>query len=252
MCLKLCNIRNRAHWNFHLIWRPHTLVSLVIIGVKVVNLQSLKQPVCVFDKVSVTPSALDVPGARFTCTNSSDTHNPAPWNCLHTWKPALLVSLVNYLAFEDVGRALQIKKNLGFNQERTCQWSLFVSISFLLSFLWSLGDARCSGRRQCELDVHELIKYSRPCPVELSSYFESSFLCVPGINLQFFHRIFFFCFISKLCRWGMLWNAFLSNWSSWTVQTLHALPIGTVIISGDQFHLHFWFVNLRSPKIPQF
>ena len=33
---------------------------------------------------------------------------------------------------------------------------------------------------ECELDVHELIKYSRPCPLELSSYLEASFTCVHG------------------------------------------------------------------------
>ena len=47
--------------------------------------------------------------------------------------------------------------------------------------MWiSLGDAKCSGLTDCELDVHELIKYSKPCPVELSSYLEASFTCVHG------------------------------------------------------------------------
>ena len=42
-------------------------------------------------------------------------------------------------------------------------------------------DTLCSGRRECKFEVptHEL-KVRKPCPRDLASYIEASFVCVPG------------------------------------------------------------------------
>ena len=119
-------------------------------------------------------------------------------------------------------------------------FSYFCSFPY---FCWtSLGDTKCSGQPKCEVDVHELIKYSRPCPVELSSYLEASFTCVSG-EAKFTILI---C-ASKLCRWGMFRKGFLSDWSPRVVQIFNTLSVGIVILSGNQLLMLAWLVDELLP-----
>jgi len=45
-----------------------------------------------------------------------------------------------------------------------------------------LADARCSGRRRCEIRIPdpEFAK-NKPCPEDLKPYFEAAYECVKGI-----------------------------------------------------------------------
>ena len=44
-----------------------------------------------------------------------------------------------------------------------------------------LTDARCSGRRTCEIPIPDaLFSDTRPCPEDLKPYFEAGYNCVPG------------------------------------------------------------------------
>ena len=47
-------------------------------------------------------------------------------------------------------------------------------------FLQSFADKMCSGKSTCTIRVHELIPNFKPCPIELSSYMETSFICQSG------------------------------------------------------------------------
>ncbi len=58
---------------------------------------------------------------------------------------------------------------------------LFLIDYFLFSVtLHSFADQSCSARVSCDLDVHDFIKLFHPCPRELSSYLEASYICIPG------------------------------------------------------------------------
>jgi len=47
-----------------------------------------------------------------------------------------------------------------------------------------LADARCSGRRRCEIRIPdpEFAK-NKPCPEDLKPYFEASYKCVKGTRI---------------------------------------------------------------------
>ena len=49
--------------------------------------------------------------------------------------------------------------------------------------LHSFADHQCSGTSSCEVVVFELIGLYHPCPRELSSYLEASYICLPGTLL---------------------------------------------------------------------
>jgi len=53
-------------------------------------------------------------------------------------------------------------------------------------------DWRCSGRRQCHMNVADIgVHGIQPCPDEFSSYLEASFKCVPGTLNTSFRNLFF-------------------------------------------------------------
>ncbi len=62
----------------------------------------------------------------------------------------------------------------------------FVYLLIIIYFLnlYSFADQSCSGRVSCDLDVHDFIKLFHPCPRELSSYLEASYICIPGKLIQ--------------------------------------------------------------------
>jgi len=51
----------------------------------------------------------------------------------------------------------------------------------------SFADSRCSGRSRCTITVADFsLRGIRPCPQDLTSYFEAGYRCVPGVyGLQF-------------------------------------------------------------------
>ena len=45
----------------------------------------------------------------------------------------------------------------------------------------SFADSRCSGRPRCAITVADFsLRGIRPCPQDLTSYFEADYRCVPG------------------------------------------------------------------------
>jgi len=45
----------------------------------------------------------------------------------------------------------------------------------------SFADTRCSGRPRCTITVADFsLRGIRPCPQDLTSYFEAGYRCVPG------------------------------------------------------------------------
>ena len=45
----------------------------------------------------------------------------------------------------------------------------------------SFADSRCSGRSRCTITVADFsLRGIRPCPQDLTSYFEAGYRCVPG------------------------------------------------------------------------
>ena len=60
----------------------------------------------------------------------------------------------------------------------------FTLFSFLF-FLQSFADTECSGKINCEYKVRDLVDIAQPCPLELSSYHEASFICVSGKYIDY-------------------------------------------------------------------
>ena len=76
----------------------------------------------------------------------------AHWNYRHSWRLAI-----------DAYRVLKIL------------------IDKFIDFLQSFVDEQCSGQIQCEFRGVNLVFHGvTPCPLELSSYLEASYRCVPG------------------------------------------------------------------------
>jgi len=52
-----------------------------------------------------------------------------------------------------------------------------------------LADARCSGRRRCEIRIPdpEFAK-NKPCPEDLKPYFEAAYKCVKGIEIPHLYQ----------------------------------------------------------------
>ncbi len=65
--------------------------------------------------------------------------------------------------------------------------------------LQSFADGKCSGKTQCEFFVTELVRHPtiRPCPLELASYLETAYICIPGIGLESTYKIFSLCFFQS-------------------------------------------------------
>ena len=110
--------------------------------------------------------------------------------------------------------------------------------------LQSFADGHCSGKTSCEivLTISDLVKKNiRPCPLELSSYLEASFICIPGI-LQVKNTItFIFCEFAQFCRWILLWENIMWNevTCQWSSKKQHpTLPIRTKFIPWSKLCLY--------------
>ena len=59
-----------------------------------------------------------------------------------------------------------------------------------------LADARCSGRRRCEIRIpdHEFAK-NKPCPEDLKPYFEAAYKCVKGMRYRIFSSWIVYTFV---------------------------------------------------------
>ncbi len=83
--------------------------------------------------------------------------------------------------------------------------SHFLTSSLFL--LQSFADKSCSGKVSCHFHVNQLMhRKTQPCPLELSSYFEASFMCIPSNQIkligkykQGFNLIFLQSFADPLC-----------------------------------------------------
>jgi len=62
-----------------------------------------------------------------------------------------------------------------------------------------LADARCSGRRRCEIRIPdpEFAK-NKPCPEDLKPYFQAAYKCVKGTQLYRFYN-------QSCCTWCWYW-----------------------------------------------
>ena len=55
----------------------------------------------------------------------------------------------------------------------------------ILSFM----DMKCSGQRACVILTSSLIGEGfHPCPVNVMSYIEASYECIPGDNIQMYKK----------------------------------------------------------------
>ncbi len=116
---------------------------------------------------------------RLKCTAflMSIPSTPVPWSCRHSLRLHIYVYLVQTLY-----------NNL----------LIYVCSVNLQSF----ADQWCSGKKLCSKNVYEIVGYSKPCPLELSSYLEAAFICVPG-NLMYNSSNFIkylFCYICKVLQ----------------------------------------------------
>ncbi len=70
--------------------------------------------------------------------------------------------------------------------------------------LQSFADGKCSGKSKCEFFVTELVRHPtiRPCPLELASYLETAYICIPGTSLKVSY-LQFFCIFSFKALWTM-------------------------------------------------
>merc|ERR1712038_994360 len=47
-------------------------------------------------------------------------------------------------------------------------------------------DHRCSGRRQCSFPIADLLLEGfRPCPKDVTPYFDASYACVPVLSMEY-------------------------------------------------------------------
>ena len=49
----------------------------------------------------------------------------------------------------------------------------------------TIVDRMCSGRTACEFAVNTLVLETEPCPMELRSYLQASYICIPGKKLWY-------------------------------------------------------------------
>ena len=122
-----------------------------------------------------------------------------PWNSALTWKP---VSPVLPVSCSQIAWQLWICKvktlSLLFSNSSLlvprCRWwpsavctnmhlvetKVKNQTSNLYQLFLSYADKKCSGTVSCEINIFELLPKFKPCPVELSSYLETSFTCLGG------------------------------------------------------------------------
>ena len=87
-----------------------------------------------------------------------------------------------------------------FEGSHTCVSSkVFIWIQHLVCFCKSFADSRCSGRESCQFRVTDIMHNNiKPCPLELSSYFEASYICIPSKQNQTF-SFFLQSFADGMC-----------------------------------------------------
>ena len=81
---------------------------------------------------------------------------------------------------------------------------LSLNLNCLNFFVSSYCDMKCSGTVSCEINIFELLPKFKPCPVELSSYLQASFTCLPGKLKVTIININYSRYFAKLCRQRML------------------------------------------------
>ncbi len=132
-----------------------------------------------------------------------------PGNCLHIMKPHLFVYLVLKSIF--IVFYLQSFADKHCSGHLRCQFQVYsivqngiapcplelssyleashiclpgtticIELKITHVNLHSFADHQCSGTMSCEVVVFELIGLYHPCPRELSSYLEASYICLPG------------------------------------------------------------------------
>ena len=67
-------------------------------------------------------------------------------------------------------------------------------------FMQSFANKECSGKESCQIRVHDLIPYFKPCPVELSSFMEASYKCLAGKTVVFNDKFAKLCLIEGYSR----------------------------------------------------
>ena len=67
-------------------------------------------------------------------------------------------------------------------------------------FMQSFANKECSGKESCQIRVHDLIPHFKPCPVELSSFMETSYKCLGGKTVVFNDRFAKLCSIEGYSR----------------------------------------------------
>ncbi len=110
--------------------------------------------------------------------------------------------------------------------------------------LQSFADDHCSGKTSCKMALHisELVeKNIKPCPLELSSYLEASYICIPSkIEIGIlFHRLILFA-LAKFCRLSLFWEDIMWNGLTyqWVSQEEHkTLPLRTEQLLRGQLHM---------------
>ncbi len=112
-------------------------------------------------------------------------------------------------------------------------WIFGDSLNLLCS-LQSFADHRCSGKQSCKLHISNLLMTNiKPCPLELSSYFEASYICIHGNNGNqnpLFNE-FFFCLFAKFCRQEMLRSCILQHrGQSFAKYRIQTMSFGAVIL----------------------
>ncbi len=70
-----------------------------------------------------------------------------------------------------------------------CEFAKFYRENLVICILFSYMDRECSGEKDCSLEVLFLQRDFNPCPRELSSYFEASYICLPGTLHQVFYIV---------------------------------------------------------------
>ena len=64
------------------------------------------------------------------------------------------------------------------NDMQSCSSNSFNNI--FCSDIIAILDKMCSGRTSCEVAVNALVFETKPCPMELRSYLQASYICIPG------------------------------------------------------------------------
>ena len=167
--------------------------------------------------------------ASFVCVSGNSWVLKTLWIC----KAASIRTYYRNGPGQQVGYALKLNKKQQFN------------IMKHFFFFNSYADRKCSGSASCEINIFELLPKFRPCPVELSSYLQASFSCVPGKDYMLWSRSVYNCLIShfclqKLCRQRMLREGCLYFSCQRSHANFHTMPHGTFLLSWNFIPMLSW------------